>query len=333
MKQGHFIKNWKKRSFVLTVDSLSYYPDETSSVPKGTIQLADITLVNDSSKPTNFLIETKSGKSYEIQANDENEKNIWKNSLLCARRCWLLIERTSMALVDERIDDAIEMLCEARRCEGMLLNTQLLNLWSELSLKCSKNNCAAVFNINTFIGSTTLTIYSMTIAKQDNVYYILLGSSNGIIQILNKDGLSCGQLSIDENTNVTSLCIQHCTNTLLSTCSNGKIQFWSFVTKRLLSNIEGYSCPISCCDISRSRNIAVIGSIDGTVKEYDLGDYSVLKERKCNSGSICDIAYNYSSKYIITAGENSELFVMDEMTLDTIEVLNVYLFVICILHE
>lgn len=324
MKQGHIIKNWKKRSFVLTAQSLSYYPDETSSVPKGCIDLSDITKVIDSSKSTNFLIQTKSGKSYEIQAKDEKEKEIWKSSLLAARRCWLLIDRASTALSEDRVCNAIEMISEARRAEGMLLNAHLLNLWGEAGLKCEKNNCAAAFNLNTYVGSFSLEIHCMTLASHDNINYILLGSSKGIIQILNMDGLSKGQLSVGEDTTITSLSIQHSTGILLSTCSNGKRQFWSFPGRKIINNEVGHNCPILCSDISRTRTIAVIGTSDGTVKEYDLGEFTLAREAVAHSGKVCDIAFNYTSKYFVSAGDNSELIVWDEMSFKPIERLNVY---------
>ena len=35
VKRGHIRKNWKRRSFELTSDALSYYESETSEKPKG----------------------------------------------------------------------------------------------------------------------------------------------------------------------------------------------------------------------------------------------------------------------------------------------------------
>lgn len=41
-KQGHIIRNWKKRSFVLMRDELKYYKSETEKRPQGKIRIADI---------------------------------------------------------------------------------------------------------------------------------------------------------------------------------------------------------------------------------------------------------------------------------------------------
>ena len=41
-KQGHFIRNWKKRSFVLMRDELRYYKSETEKKPQGKIEIASI---------------------------------------------------------------------------------------------------------------------------------------------------------------------------------------------------------------------------------------------------------------------------------------------------
>ena len=37
-KQGHIIRNWKKRSFVLMRDELKYYKSETEKKPQGKIK-------------------------------------------------------------------------------------------------------------------------------------------------------------------------------------------------------------------------------------------------------------------------------------------------------
>ena len=42
VKQGHIIRNWKKRSFVLMRDELKYYKSETEKKPQGKIRMADI---------------------------------------------------------------------------------------------------------------------------------------------------------------------------------------------------------------------------------------------------------------------------------------------------
>lgn len=41
-KQGKIVRNWKKRSFVLTEKALQYFEDELAREPKGTISVADI---------------------------------------------------------------------------------------------------------------------------------------------------------------------------------------------------------------------------------------------------------------------------------------------------
>ena len=42
VKQGHIIRNWKKRSFVLLRDELKYYKSETEKKPRGKICMEDI---------------------------------------------------------------------------------------------------------------------------------------------------------------------------------------------------------------------------------------------------------------------------------------------------
>lgn len=170
------------------------------------------------------------------------------------------------------------MIREARSAEGMLLNTTLLNLWGLTGIKCDKNNCAAAFNLNTFTGSTSLKINCMTIGTSNTTSFILLGSSNGIIQILNMDGLLNGQLSLNNDCDITSLSFQASSGLLLSTCSDGKCQFWSFSQRRLLNDKIAHSSSLLCGCVSRSRPICIIGTDDGIIKEYDTGDYNLIRQ-------------------------------------------------------
>lgn len=304
---------------MLTVDSLAYYADETSTSPKGEIELSDIIIISNSKKPTNFIIQTKSGKSYEIQAKDEKEKDLWKTSLLSARRCWLLVERAAIAKMEDRIDDAIEMLNEARRCEGMLVNEKMLNSWAEIGKKCEKYNCAGVFLSTTFNKTNSLEIHCINTIKDERINYVLLGCSNGIIQVFNMDDMSYSELSIGNNVNITSLSVQHSNEAFLSTCSDGKIQFWSFAKRKLLHDVVCHSYSISCSDFSHSKSMAVVGTIDGWIKTYKSNEFKIIKETKCHTGEVCDVAFNFNSKYVISAGVNGELMVMDSMNLTLIK--------------
>lgn len=88
VKQGHFIKNWKRRSFVLTRDRLSYYENEDSAQPRGSIDLKDIATVEPAGdgKRDSFRIATRQGKTYLIQASSEQEKEEWMNTVEAVRR-------------------------------------------------------------------------------------------------------------------------------------------------------------------------------------------------------------------------------------------------------
>lgn len=324
MKQGHIIKNWKKRSFVLTVDSLSYYSDEISSSPKGEIEFCDIINVTNGKKSSSFIINTKSGKNFEIEAKDEKERDIWKTSLLSARRCWLLIERSEIAIMEDRVDDAIIMLSEARRCEGMLVNEKILNFWAELSKKCERCNCAGVYISKTYCKSNSLEINCVATIKDEKISFILLGSSDGIIQIFNADDMSYSELLVGEKTNITSLSVQHSKEVFFSTCSNGRIQFWSFKQRKLLNDSFCHTSEICCSDFSRTKSMVVIGTIDGCIKTYNSEDYKVINNSKCHSGKVCDISFNFSSQFIISAGENNEFMILDSLKLTLVKKLEGY---------
>lgn len=132
------------------------------------------------------------------------------------------------------------MIGEARRSEGMILNSKVISLWGKVGTKCERNACAAVLNMNTYRGSTTLSVYCIELGSVLDKDYLLLGSSKGMIQIMSLDGLITAHLNLGEDTDITSLSLQTSTGLLLSTTRNGKVQFWSLTSRKLYSNIVVY---------------------------------------------------------------------------------------------
>lgn len=63
-----------------------------------------------------------------------------------------------MAISEGRIRDAIDMVNEARRADGMILNTNAISLWGNIGTKCERTAIATLLNMNTYRGSTTLKV-------------------------------------------------------------------------------------------------------------------------------------------------------------------------------
>lgn len=82
-KQGHMIKNWKKRYFVLVKDEVFYFKRKGDSVPQGDIQLeGSIVLATTNpamkTRPNTFeVICGRAGKLFYIQAQSKQEMDDW----------------------------------------------------------------------------------------------------------------------------------------------------------------------------------------------------------------------------------------------------------------
>lgn len=110
VKQGHFIKNWKRRSFVLTGDELLYYESETSTQPLGIIPLAEIADVVDVPNSNSFKILTAGGKFYTIKAASSDEKQEWMRAVTSTHQHSDLMSKAQVALRAQEMEEAISLL-------------------------------------------------------------------------------------------------------------------------------------------------------------------------------------------------------------------------------
>jgi len=83
MKEGHIVKNWKKRHFVLEEGVLIYYEDESCSNEKGRLRVKDFHVTYTSGRPTfNMLANHPSEKSFSLEAADWNDSIAWRKALV-----------------------------------------------------------------------------------------------------------------------------------------------------------------------------------------------------------------------------------------------------------
>ena len=94
-KQGHFVRNWKKRFFVLEMGRLQYFEKRSPKEgppygvnSKGCILMKHIELQEPDvderhSEDANkiYLMDTETGKDLLVAANDYNESQMWKEAL------------------------------------------------------------------------------------------------------------------------------------------------------------------------------------------------------------------------------------------------------------
>ena len=94
-KQGHFVRNWKKRFFVLEMGRLQYFEKKSpkEGPPYGVnskgcilmthieLQEPDVDEANSEDANKIYLMDTESGKDLLVAASDYKECQIWKETL------------------------------------------------------------------------------------------------------------------------------------------------------------------------------------------------------------------------------------------------------------
>eukprot|EP00004_Rigifila_ramosa_P019562 TRINITY_DN4997_c0_g1_i3.p1 TRINITY_DN4997_c0_g1~~TRINITY_DN4997_c0_g1_i3.p1 ORF type:complete len:352 (+),score=73.33 TRINITY_DN4997_c0_g1_i3:534-1589(+) len=120
-KQGHVIKNWKRRWCVIAHGTLYYYKDKQESEPLGIINLSGVTIhPADSIKKGSFELRTPVGKNFVMYGDTPEETQQWVAGLraLCdslsvrlnTRRhrqstaYWEEIDRSSLKFMDNEGD-------------------------------------------------------------------------------------------------------------------------------------------------------------------------------------------------------------------------------------
>jgi hypothetical protein len=76
-KQGHVMKNWRRRYFVLTSKAFSYYVDESMKRHKGSVNIINAQIADSDIKSNCFAIADGSGKKFFVQAENDKEKSEW----------------------------------------------------------------------------------------------------------------------------------------------------------------------------------------------------------------------------------------------------------------
>ena len=81
--QGHFVRNWKRRLFVLTRDTVYYYDDndDPDAAAKGSILLSHITGMEVQTETGAWEIKTRSHKNFNIVAASDQERSEWMQAI------------------------------------------------------------------------------------------------------------------------------------------------------------------------------------------------------------------------------------------------------------
>lgn len=83
LKEGHVVKNWKKRHFVLENGVLVYYEKENNVNEKGRIYVKDYHITYASKSPMfNLLANRPTDKSFALEAADWNDSIAWRKAFV-----------------------------------------------------------------------------------------------------------------------------------------------------------------------------------------------------------------------------------------------------------
>jgi len=102
VKQGHLVKNWKRRWFVLEWPLLHYYKTPEDSTPRGSINCEQVTLsetvaLERTGKENCFMVHHPERKLYFLQAEDETQMMSWVKAIRNVRKVGLIdFEEISM---------------------------------------------------------------------------------------------------------------------------------------------------------------------------------------------------------------------------------------------
>jgi hypothetical protein len=101
-KQGHLVKNWKRRWFVLEYPLLHYYKSPEDTTPRGSINCEQVTLsetiaLERTRKENCFMVHHPDRKVYYLQAEDEADMMRWVKAIRNERKVGLIdFEEISM---------------------------------------------------------------------------------------------------------------------------------------------------------------------------------------------------------------------------------------------
>lgn len=81
--QGHFVRNWKRRLFVLTREYVYYYDDndDPDAAAKGSILLSHVTGMEVQEETGAFEVKTRYEKNFNIVASTNQERTEWMHAI------------------------------------------------------------------------------------------------------------------------------------------------------------------------------------------------------------------------------------------------------------
>ena len=127
IKQGGFIKNWKRRWFVLSNTTLKYFKNATNTSPLGVISLSNVSAepvdAIDSPEHYYFKIQPRAGRTYYLAVQSDGERQEWVNEVNLRSHILTQSKEASMRQkdTDESVYSRVELLAAAELQEHLRL--------------------------------------------------------------------------------------------------------------------------------------------------------------------------------------------------------------------
>lgn len=122
-KRGRIVRAFRRRFFCLTCVDLQYYDDEGSSVPKGVIELCNVTRVgserDEDGRETNIVLVTRTGRSFVLRATTETLSRTWRQLITTTIQQLDLMTKAHTAYRVKELDNAKALITMAKQWERM----------------------------------------------------------------------------------------------------------------------------------------------------------------------------------------------------------------------
>ena len=109
---------------------------------------------------------------------------------------------------------------------------------------------------------------------------------------------ACNALEISEDSKICYNC-----------CSDGYIAVWDMHNQTLITQLKGHLDEVTCINISGDNNKLWTGSLDNTVRSWDLRERRQLHHHKLNNSILC-MDLNPIHRDCLVAGMNNANIVM-----------------------
>ncbi|KAK8795615.1 hypothetical protein WA158_000272 [Blastocystis sp. Blastoise] len=322
IKQGHIIKNWKKRSFVLTSEELRYYKSETEKKP----QEYD----NDDSS---FIIRTITKKDFYIKSPNSSEREEWVLYINIIRRCNKMKSLIKFFIDQIMTKDALDLLWETRRQRHMAHDYSLLKLWSYLYIFIKEFSVGSIYMIQGFEELAENTYTYMTSGTYKEYKTELLENKETQMETENTRVIAGdlkGHIYIYDNNNDNILNKQtmDCAISTIKTCfpmyiciaggEDGSISFIDLYTMQFIETIHGHETKVTYIDIEMSTNRFITGDEEGNLILWDLQKRKNIKKQNFGHGSIVHCQFLKEGRNICIATKEGYIYLVDTLTFDTI---------------